>query len=317
MGTLKGMGPSFAVFTLLLAAVGDKPREDATESLCHGRRYSMGTIANGTSPYIGLNADGVSGQFLLDYGTTSSSLSASAFAAPDQSGRSVALSLPGDPSGYFQVKHYTVPRQPIGSQIGIIGTDILSNLSVQFSGASIFLSAQTCPFNALHANGLVPIAQRDFFSSRKTNPSKLPNVPVVFLQLGAVHTWAQIDTGYDDVVYLHSVDINQALFDRLVGDGIALDHIDDISVSTCAGGERRPVYTVKGRSLIIETDQATPIVQTDTFHLILKPANSCGGIGAISVPAAQLGASFLRIFGTVVFDPRSETVWLNDQTQSR
>jgi hypothetical protein len=27
-------------------------------------------------------------------------------------------------------------------------------------------------------------------------------------------------------------------------------------------------------------------------------------------PAAQLGASFLNLFGAVIFDPRNTTVWL-------
>jgi hypothetical protein len=29
-------------------------------------------------------------------------------------------------------------------------------------------------------------------------------------------------------------------------------------------------------------------------------------------PAAQLGASFLRLFSTIVFDPKNATVWLGD-----
>jgi hypothetical protein len=132
-----------------------------------------------------------------------------------------------------------------------------------------------------------------------------------FLRLGDVHTWAQIDTGYDDIVYAHSVDINEALFQRLSEDGKALHHLSDIDVSTCEGRESRQVYTVKDCSLVIENDQATPIAQIEAFYLILKPANGCRGIGAMSVPAAQLGASFLRLFGTIVFDPQSGTVWLD------
>lgn len=92
---------------------------------------------------------------------------------------------------------------------------------------------------------------------------------------------------------------------------MALDHLADINVSTCEGRESRHVYRVKDRSLVIETDQATPIVRIETFYLILKPANGCGGIGTMSVPAAQLGASFLQLFGTIVFDPQSGTVWLD------
>jgi hypothetical protein len=37
----------------------------------------------------------------------------------------------------------------------------------------------------------------------------------------------------------------------------------------------------------------------------------------MAIPAAQLGASFLRIFGTVVFDPRSETVWLEGHAKEQ
>jgi hypothetical protein len=49
----------------------------------------------------------------------------------------------------------------------------------------------------------------------------------------------------------------------------------------------------------------------DDFHLILKPVNRCGGIAAMRMPAAQIGASFLTAFRTVVFDPKSERVWLD------
>jgi hypothetical protein len=73
------------------------------------------------------------------------------------------------------------------------------------------------------ARGFTPVAQNGFFSS---DPSKagarLPNVPVVFLRLGDVRVWAQIDTGYEDFVYSRSIDINQALFDRLVANGAKL-----------------------------------------------------------------------------------------------
>jgi hypothetical protein len=42
----------------------------------------------------------------------------------------------------------------------------------------------------------------------------------------------------------------------------------------------------------------------------VKPPNSCGGIADMAEPAAQLGASFLGLFGEVIFDPRNATVWL-------
>jgi hypothetical protein len=58
---------------------------------------------------IGLSADGVSGQFLLDYGATGSSLSTSAFAASDRSIRNAALSLPGVTNPFFNYDSYYDP----------------------------------------------------------------------------------------------------------------------------------------------------------------------------------------------------------------
>jgi hypothetical protein len=107
----------------------------------------------------------------------------------------------------------------------------------------------------LRAAGFIPVSQSQFFSA---NPSQIantqPNVPVHFISLGDIHTAAQIDTGYDDTVFTHSLDINEALFARLTSSGFPLKHLADISVSTCEGHERRLVYAVTNRSLVIETD---------------------------------------------------------------
>jgi hypothetical protein len=175
----------------------------------------------------------------------------------------------------------------------------------------VFLGAQACQPEALRAQGLTPIAQNGFFSSEPSRvDAGLPNVPVVFLRLGVVRAWAQIDTGYDNIVYAHSADINEALHARLIESGIKLERVSDINVWTCEGSESRHVYAVKDRLLAIENEEAEPIAQTENFRLILKPANGCGGIGEMTEPAAQLGASFLRLFGTAVFDPKSGMVWL-------
>jgi hypothetical protein len=130
------------------------------------------------------------------------------------------------------------------------------------------------------------------------------------LRLGDVRVWAQIDTGYEDFVYSRSIDINQALFDRLVGNGAKLDRVEDIDIWTCDGREHWPVYRVKDRLLSIENEQGRQIVETNDFHLIVKSANTCGGIADMPEPAAQLGASFLDLFGDVIFDPRNTIVWL-------
>ncbi len=280
-------------------------------ALCGGRSYARISVPTGASPYVELAADGVTGPFLLDYGATRSSLSAAVFSGPDGSIKTAAVSLPGIERADFHLARYYLMLQPGKGQLGVIGDDLLSRLTVQLTESSAFLSTESCRPEALLAYGLTPIAQNGFFSS---DPSKvsagLPNVPVVFLRLGDVRVWAQIDTGYEDFVYSRSVDINQALFDRLAASGAKLDRVEDIDIWTCDGREHRPVYRVKGWPLTIEDQEGKKIVETEEIHLVVKSANSCGGIADMKEPAAQLGASFLKLFGTVIFDPRNTTVWL-------
>ena len=279
--------------------------------LCGGRPYARVSVPNGASPYVELTADGVSGPFLLDYGATRSSLSASAFPGADGSIRTAAISLPGIERADFHLARYYLLLQPAKGQLGVIGDDLLSQFTVQLTDSTAFLSAETCQPEALIAQGFTPVAQNGFFSSDRSKAgARLPNVPVVFLRLGDVRVWAQIDTGYEDFVYSRSIDINQALFDRLVANGAKLDRIEDIDIWTCDGREHWPVYRVKDRPLSIENEQGRQIVETDDFHLIVKSANTCGGIADMPEPAAQLGASFLSLFGDVIFDPKNTIVWL-------
>ncbi len=294
---------------LALAAFVETRNHDV--ALCAGRRYDITRFPNSLAPHIALTAAGVSGEFLLDYGATRSSLSADAFAMSARSVRTAAISLPSFEKGDFRLARYDQPVQSGRRQLGVIGTDFLSLLTAQFTGGAVFLGDRPCDSKALSARGLVPVSQAGFFSSDlSTIRAGLPNVPVVYLRLGGVRAWAQIDTGYADTVYPRSVDINEALYDRLAASGIRLERLRDIGVWTCEGRESRPVYAVRDRVLRIENEQARPIVETESFALIVKPANGCGGIGAMSTPAAQLGASFLKLFGTIVFDPKSATIWL-------
>jgi len=68
---------------------------------------------------------------------------------------------------------------------------------------------------------------------------------------------------------------------------------------------------LKDRPLRIENEQGKQIAEAEDFHLIVKPPNSHAGASRTwPEPAAQLGASFLGLFGEVIFDPRNATVWL-------
>jgi hypothetical protein len=295
----------------LALAVFTETRDHAGEALCGGRRYDISRLPNGLTPHIALTAEGVPGQFLLDYGATRSSLSADAFAGAAGSEKAAAISLPSFKKGAFRLARYDQPVQTATRQLGVIGTDFLSLLTAQFSGSSVYLGDRPCEAKALRARGLVPVSQSGFFSSDLSTIKRgLANVPVVYLSLGGVRAWAQIDTGYADTVYPRSIDINETLYDRLAASGVRLERLRDLGVWTCEGHETRRVYAVRDGVLTIENEQARPIVETDSFTLIVKPANSCGGIATMGEPAAQLGASFLLLFGTIVFDPKSVTVWL-------
>jgi hypothetical protein len=312
MVTVRTISLSLAALAVLISGVGMAIGDQDQEALCGGRLYARVSVPNGASPYIELTADGVTGPFLLDYGATRSSLSAEAFPGPEGAAREAAISLPGVERGDFHLARYGLLRQPEKGQLGVIGANLLSRLTVQLTADAAYLGAEPCRREALIARGLVPIAQNGFFSSEPSaTDASLPNVPVVFVRLGEVRAFAQIDTGYEDAVYAHSVDINQALFERLVASGIKLDKAGDIDVWTCDGRERRPRYAVADRTLGIEDEQRRTIAQTEDFHLIVKPPDACGGIADMTEPAAQLGASFLRLFGTIVFDPKNATVWLD------
>ncbi len=309
MATVRTVSLSLAAIVVLIFRLGMDIGEN--RALCGGQPYARTSISGGSSPYVELTADGIKGPFLLDYGATRSSLSAAAFPGPDGSIRHAAISLPDIKSADFHLARYDLLFQPEKGQLGVIGDDLLSRFTVQLTQRTAYLGAEPCRPATLVASGLTPIAQSGFFSSDPTKIKVgLPNVPVVFLRLGETRAWAQIDTGYEDSLHGHSIDINQALFDRLLTSRVKLDRIRDVDVWTCDGRERRAVYRVENAPLAIEDEQAKPIVTTEDFHLIVKAADACGGIADFSEPAAQLGASFLRLFSAVIFDPKAETVWL-------
>ena len=311
MAIVRTLSLSLAAIAVPIFGFGMDIGETDHRALCGGRPYKRISVPNGASPYVELAADGMTGPFLLDYGATRSSLSAGAFRGPEGSMRRATISLPGVEKADFHLSRYDFLLQPGKGQLGVIGDDLLSRLTVQLTESTAFLSAEPCRTEALMARGLTPVAQDGFFSSDASKVhAGLPNVPVVFLRLGEMRVWAQIDTGYEDFVYSRSVDINQALFDRLVGGGVEINRIDDIDIWTCEGRERRSVYRVRRQPLTIENEQGKRIAETKDFRLIVKPANTCGGIADLPEPAAQLGASFLGLFGDAIFDPKSATVWL-------
>ena len=105
-----------------------------------------------------------------------------------------------------------------------------------------------------------------------------------------------------------SIDINDALYKGLRSAGVALQRQADITVATCAGRELRRAYAIAG--VTIESDTGQPIRHLRDVTLLRKSSKACGGIAQRHEPAAQIAASVLRHVGEIVFDPKSEKVWI-------
>jgi len=258
---------------------------------------------SGGTPHIEVEISGAPARAMLDYGATKSSLRAK---TPAELGLIVkaSTSLP------FAGESFFLTRRADAGTDAILGTDLLAHLTITLEGTTATLSTSPADATHLKADGYIPLDQRGFFSpDRRRVANDRPNVPVAFVSIGGVKTWAQIDTGYDDDLFPHSLDINQALYNELVAQGVPLTREGFVTIRTCAGYESRPVYS-SPQKLMITDQTGAPVTETARYSLIVKPANPCGGIGARLGPAAQLGASFLRLFGAIVFDPQAERVWI-------
>ena len=174
-----------------------------------------------------------------------------AFSGPDGSIRTAAISLPGIERADFHLARYYLLLQPGKGQLGVIGDDLLSQFTVQLTDSTAFLSAETVSARGAHRARFHPCRPERLFLLRPLQERRRPSQCSGRLSCasGDVRVWAQIDTGYEDFVYSRSIDINQALFDRLVESGVKLDRVDDIDIWTCDGREHRPVYRVKDRPL--------------------------------------------------------------------
>jgi hypothetical protein len=129
-----------------------------------------------------------------------------------------------------------------------------------------------------------------------------------------------IDSGFDDRVYTHSVNINLALLNAVNQDGLHLVRarkIPVIHLETCVSDANETVTAYKlqkGDALEWISTSGVPVRSDQDAIFFLKEvpeeAMICGGIGTWEIPAAQVGASFLRDMGTVIFNPETQRVWM-------
>ena len=283
------------------------------------------------SPYVG--------NFLIDYATTGSTIELATFAPPGPTATQCNPQLLGQLCTFADLDFFGPWGQVTlrTSRATILGTDFLAHgiYTLDYTKKRMLHVASksaACADGALAAAGLVPLSTAGFFASdlsllkaqqdiEAAAPGGLQvaNVPVVPVTIAGTSALTQLDTGFDDKVVPHSINVNVALLDAVnaAAPGALLrDPAADLSLSTCAGvSEPAEAYHfAAGQAFdLVDTDGAVARSwATATVFVKRTPAAAikCGGIGTWSVPAAQIGTSFFSDLGVLVFDPYASRVWV-------
>lgn len=221
-------------------------------------------------------------------------------------------------------------------QVGILGTDLTSTsaITIDYERSWVRRASRSvfCDDAELLSLGFTSLSTAGFFSNELSKlrplsdvvakaPSTAPvaNVPTVPLRIGGIVAHAQLDTGFADALVPFSLNVNEALLRALrtsVPDAIVRDPDKDLVLSTCVD-ESEPVEAYALRSdvpldfLNVASRVAKSFYDVTLFVKRTPPAaQKCGGVGTWTAPAAQVSASFLAAFGSVVFDPFGSRVWV-------
>lgn len=334
----------YAAVALLLLSFGESSWAQRN-SQCAGITLPLRLATGGSSPYVDIKLEQKTGPFLIDYGNGSSAIEHGVWAFTDDDVR--WSGPPGDPHQSINLAGFGFPGwlpdtkirfnesnldkivAGIGLQHGVVGIDLLVRQDLEFhyenpSSAWVAVSKYggSCDSKALEKNGFKRISQVSHWDSNVSNPPDgVYNGPVVYLELAdvskpdirlGVATWAQLDTGYEDDLLPFTVDINDALFAKLMALQPPLTEGKKISVRGCDGKPRdRRVFTAPSRILRVEDGSGEKIAEVTGFHFVLKNKDEqCGGISSTAVPAGQIGASFLRAFRITIFMGPSKEVWI-------
>ena len=304
----------------------DTTSDDLTSTpACLGPSSAL-VLSNGL-PYASARVNDVtSGMFLIDLATTRSTIDLSVFdirptatgCDSNQLGQSCtfdAFALFGD---WGQVSLRTADHSDVHGSVreaGILGTDFLSvvALTLDYRRGRAYHAAESsfCTDTQLTAAGLVALDTSGYFGSdlSKLKPG-VPNVPTVPVAIAGAEAVAQLDTGFDDSLVPFSVNVNEAFFDAVPAGTLIRAAGKDLTLSTCVGiNEPVEAYTLASGS----TFDVGTVGHFGNAVIFVKrtpaAARSCGGIGTWSEPAAQIGTSFFRDLGKVVFDPFGARVW--------
>ena len=287
-------------------------------------------------PYVAARVDGRAGQFVIDFGADVSAITPAGFADPAPQPK------PGTSDRYAQFDFFGPWRNvrllpqasaPVSGgvrQAGVIGTDFLSThvITLDYAGGRVHRATREtfCADSALARAGFTPLPTQGYYAADTAGlscpsagmPGRCPNIPALPVRIGPVQAVAQIDTGFDDGIVPHSMNINTAFLRALQQAGVRLVPRPDngLTLSTCKPGvtERVEAWGLPADAALEFTDAEGKAVRrfSDATLFVKHPppaARACGGIGVWPQPAAQLGASFFADDALVV-DPFSARVWI-------
>jgi hypothetical protein len=300
---------------------------------CLGEKKKI--VIDHQMPYLTVKLGNAEGEFVLDFGTNITSIDPENF----------KNSVKPEPIGGGQLEYekfykfknfnfYNYPgevnllirkSQVSGlkfKQAGVIGTDFFMEaiFTIDYQNGFLYKSSKDsfCKDKVLNDAGFKAVSTAGYYVDnfdRLLDPKTTINVPTVPVKIATVTAVAQIDPAYDDGVYRHTVNINQAFFESLKSAGVKLEKITDVQLSTCTGAsETVSSYRLgKGYSFQIMGIDGSPVVIANDAHIFVKgnsqETQKCGGIGTWKIPAAQIGASFLNDSEKVIFDPFTSRVW--------
>lgn len=302
------------------------------------------------------------GSWVVDYGTTGSTIDFGAWKETDAAGPPpYPTSCAGDASApgaycifssfdffgnWGQVELRTDSYSTlIGAkrQAGIIGTDFLSvrAFTLDYTDQKMYAGSPStfCTEAQLLGAGFRPLPTDGFFTTDlgKLRPLSdvlddpdggtdgfvVPNVPTVPISIAGVDALAQLDTGYEDRLVPYSININEALYEKIIAkDPTILDRdtARDLFATTCVPLYSEPLraYRLKPGATIDFIAQGGSVARTEpTAHIYVKERSDttrpCGGISTWTVPAAQVGSSFYVDAQVMIFDPVASRVWVPKQ----
>jgi hypothetical protein len=311
---------SFSVLLLLLASSTIATEASGAETtICGGIPEAIDTSVSG-EPFANLELSGRRGFFLIDTGGTDSLVDMQRY------GRSVAtkvslsgFSLPSVRDGIFTAADLRSFSNPGGGELGVVGTDLLSRLSIEFhyeqSHPFAAFAEKACDEAILQRADFVGVGLKGYYHAEwsQLKPG-MPNVPVIGLRIGQITFPAQVDTGLGDVPK-GTVQVNAAVMRTLRAAGIKMHPVpNDVVTLTCSGRTNFERRQTEHQELAVVTPGGKIVATYPPPLLELKSDNGCGGISRYAEPFAQIGASWLSRWGTSVFQGSgygvSSTVWI-------